>query len=237
MIGETLFESSNCSNTRLRWTTLLSLFLQTIAVATAFVLSLGHIDALPRPSIFNRPLPLPRKAITPVCRVHQNLAHDYQTLDQSTRAFVEPRFVPHGIGDEQNGPPAMPDRVTSLGSGPLDLFLRTSPAAVPHLVAPPSVRPVRVSHLDEGQLIKQIKPVYPELAKIAGVQGRVVLSAVISRDGGIETLQLLSGHPLLARAALDAVRQWRYRPYLLNAQAVEVETQITVNFILNSGQN
>jgi periplasmic protein TonB len=63
----------------------------------------------------------------------------------------------------------------------------------------------------------------------------VVLKAVISRDGTIENLQVLSGHPMLVRAAVDAVRQWRYRPYLLNGEAVEVETQITVNFVLSGG--
>jgi periplasmic protein TonB len=70
------------------------------------------------------------------------------------------------------------------------------------------------------------------LARQARVQGIVVLRAVISREGKIQGLEVLSGHPLLVQAAIDAVRQWRYRPYILNDQAIEVETQITVNFSL-----
>jgi protein TonB len=58
---------------------------------------------------------------------------------------------------------------------------------------------------------------------------------MISREGAIENLQVLSGHPMLVQAAADAVRQWRYRPYVLNGEAVEVETQVTVNFVLSGG--
>jgi len=87
----------------------------------------------------------------------------------------------------------------------------------------------------EGNLIHRVQPEYPQLARQARIQGTVVLRAVISREGRIENLQVLSGHPLLVPAALDAVRQWRYRPYSLNDQPVEVETQITVNFTLTGG--
>jgi len=73
------------------------------------------------------------------------------------------------------------------------------------------------------------------LARQVRVQGTVVLRAVISREGTIENLQVLSGHPLLVRAAMDAVRQWRYRPCVLNGEPVEVETQVTVNFVLSGG--
>jgi protein TonB len=85
----------------------------------------------------------------------------------------------------------------------------------------------------QGNLIKRVEPQYPIIAKTAGIQGSVVIKAIISRDGHIERMELLSGHPLLAHAALDAVRQWKYRPYYLNNEPVEVETQITVNFVLN----
>ena len=75
------------------------------------------------------------------------------------------------------------------------------------------------------------------MAVAAHVQGAVVLSAVISRSGTIENLRLMSGHPLLVQSAMDAVRQRRYRPYLLNGERVEVETQITVNFTLGGGSS
>ena len=87
----------------------------------------------------------------------------------------------------------------------------------------------------EGNLVHQVQPVYPLLARQARIQGSVVLRAVIDRDGNIKNLQVLSGHPMLVEAAMDAVRQWRYRPYVLNEQPIEVETQITVNFTLAGG--
>jgi protein TonB len=84
----------------------------------------------------------------------------------------------------------------------------------------------------EGNLIYRVEPKYPPLARQARVQGSVVLRAIISRSGTIENLQVLSGHPLLTGSAVDAVKQWRYRPYILNGEPVDVETEVTVNFIL-----
>jgi protein TonB len=69
----------------------------------------------------------------------------------------------------------------------------------------------------------------------ARVQGTVVLQAVIGKDGTIRELRLISGHPMLAPAAIEAVKQWRYRPYLLNGEPVEVDTQVNVNFTLGGG--
>jgi periplasmic protein TonB len=90
-----------------------------------------------------------------------------------------------------------------------------------------------VSQLALGRLIRQVQPVYPSLAKQAGVEGAVVLRALIATDGGVVNVQVLSGHVLLQESARRAVEQWRYQPYVLNGRAVEVETQITVNFRLN----
>ena len=86
--------------------------------------------------------------------------------------------------------------------------------------------------MSEGDLIRKVQPTYPPLARAARIQGTVVLQAVISKQGGIENLRVLAGHPMLVPAAIEAVRQWRYRPYILNNEPVEVETQITVNFAL-----
>jgi protein TonB len=100
---------------------------------------------------------------------------------------------------------------------------------------PPSIprAPVKVSTgVMSGLLVHQVQPTYPEIAKMARVEGTVVLLATISRDGTIENLRVVSGHPMLVRSAMDAVRQWRYRPYMLNQEPVEVETQVTVNFRL-----
>jgi protein TonB len=86
--------------------------------------------------------------------------------------------------------------------------------------------------MSEGDVVRKILPVYPPLARNARIQGQVVLQAVISKQGAIEDLKVVAGHPMLVSAAIDAVRQWRYRPYVLNNEPVEVETQITVNFSL-----
>jgi periplasmic protein TonB len=86
----------------------------------------------------------------------------------------------------------------------------------------------------QGSLIHTVQPVYPPLARAARVQGSVVLSAIIGKDGAIETLRALSGHPMLVMAAVNAVSQWRYRPYILNNEPIEVETRITVNFTLDN---
>ena len=87
----------------------------------------------------------------------------------------------------------------------------------------------------QGMLIRRIEPIYPPMARAARIQGAVLLAAVISKDGTISDLRTISGHPMLVPAAINAVSQWRYRPYILNGEAIEVETRITVNFILGAG--
>ena len=95
---------------------------------------------------------------------------------------------------------------------------------------------VRISQgVAQGLLVRKVQPGYPPVARQARIQGTVVLKAVINKTGDVESLELISGHPMLVPAAEEAVKQWKYRPYLLNGIAVEVETQITVNFTL-SGQ-
>jgi len=102
--------------------------------------------------------------------------------------------------------------------------------------APQGTRPMRVrvsQGVMQGMVISKVQPVYPADAKAARIQGSVVIAAIIGKDGNIQSERLMSGHPLLAPAAMDAVRQWKYRPYLLNGQAMEVDTQVTVNFTLS----
>jgi TonB family protein len=93
---------------------------------------------------------------------------------------------------------------------------------------------VRVSSgVAVGLLIKKVAPQYPDDAKQARIQGQVVLQAEIDKNGDIENLTLISGHPMLAPAAIEAVKQWKYKPYLLNGEPTKVETQIIVNFSLS----
>jgi protein TonB len=91
------------------------------------------------------------------------------------------------------------------------------------------------SGVEQGNLLSNVQPQYPPLARQAHIQGTVVLVAVIGKDGLVHNLQVKSGPPLLAQAAVSAVKQWRYRPYSLNGEPVEVETQINVNFTLAGG--
>jgi TonB family protein len=93
---------------------------------------------------------------------------------------------------------------------------------------------VRVSEsIVQGLMIKKVAPEYPPLARQARIQGTVVLKVQISKAGDVVSMQLVSGHPMLAPAAIEAVKQWKYMPYLLNGEPVEVETNVTVNFTLS----
>jgi protein TonB len=105
-----------------------------------------------------------------------------------------------------------------------------------HIDVPKIAVPVRQrvsTGVMTGLLIRKVQPNYPPLAKQARIQGTVVLQAQISKEGTIENLQLISGHPMLAPAAIEAVKQWRYKPYLLNGEPVAVDTQVIVNFNLS----
>ena len=125
--------------------------------------------------------------------------------------------IPGALGDGRRGIPG------SVG-GPM--------IAVPPPPAPAPTRPLRVSHWAEGNLVYQVQPRYPQIARMAAIQGTVELRAIVSRTGRIENLTVISGHSMLVAAALEAVKQWRYRPYMLNGEPIEVETEITVNFVL-----
>jgi protein TonB len=111
------------------------------------------------------------------------------------------------------------------------------------LVAPPPPPPVKKKKaipkrirvggsVQKARLAKRVSPRYPPLARQARIQGTVKLTAIIARDGSVEKLEVGSGHPLLVPSAIEAVRQWRYKPTLLNGVAVEVVTQIDVIFKL-----
>jgi protein TonB len=99
---------------------------------------------------------------------------------------------------------------------------------------PKPTGPVRVGgNVQAARIVNRVQPVYPPLARQTRISGTVRLHAIISKDGTIQQLEVMSGHPLLQQAALDAVRQWRYQPTLLNGEPVEVDTTIDVIFSLN----
>jgi protein TonB len=120
----------------------------------------------------------------------------------------------------------------SMG-GVIGGIISSTPVAVPKVATP---QRVRVSQgVSTGLLVRKVNPNYPPLARQARIQGTVVLQAEISKDGSIQNLRLISGHPMLAPAAIEAVKQWKYKPYLLNGEPVEVETTVQVNFTLSGG--
>jgi TonB family protein len=142
------------------------------------------------------------------------------------------------IRDAQQGEISAPDLPEGYASGTIEMpeIGKTQPFVEPPRItslAQPDRRPVKLSEgVLEAQLISRIEPQYPSLAKQTKTQGTVLLRAIISRDGRIASLTVLSGHPLLVQSALAAVREWRYRPTMLNGEPVEVETSITVIFRL-----
>lgn len=110
-----------------------------------------------------------------------------------------------------------------------------NPTDVMPVIAPATEFPKRVrvsTGVATGLLVNKVTPVYPDVAKAGHIQGAVILHALISKEGAVGNLQFVSGPPELAPSAIEAVKQWRYRPYLLNGRPVEVETQIQVNFTL-----
>ena len=242
MFADSFYESPWANRSRRGWTTLASFAVQAALVALLLVLPLIYTGALPqfqKPEIISMPaaqLAPPPAPPVPVAR------HNPVPLSNLLgNRLIAPTAIPHAIQHiEESTAPPPPVDVGSVpwstgsraGNGsPVGDFVRGLPtAALPP--PPPVVRTLRLSHMSEGSLTHRVQPEYPPLAKAAGIQGMVVLQAVIARDGSIEKLQVVSGHPMLAPAAVKAVQQWRYRPYLLNGDAVEVETQVTVNFML-----
>ena len=135
---------------------------------------------------------------------------------------------------QEDGRPE-PNPESKRPADPTSLSGAETPAASP---APGSVSSERIrlpAEIASGLLISKVMPTYPTLARQARIQGQVVLDVDISKEGTIESLRTITGHPMLIPAAIDAVKQWRYKPYLLNAEPVPVQTQVTVNFSLVSG--
>jgi protein TonB len=126
----------------------------------------------------------------------------------------------------------------SAGSGlaiPQSQDQTTAPAVQSEAPQPQAELPqrVRVAQGVRGLLVKKVQPKYPKKARENGIQGQVMLRAIISKDGDVVSLSAVSGDPLLVKSAVEAVKQWKYKPYLLNGRAMVVDTQILVNFTLS----
>jgi TonB family protein len=141
------------------------------------------------------------------------------------------RATPATAPVQDQAPDAAP--ALAMNSGGQDKALSSIVSSTPAVpsAAPPQV--ISISQgVSQGLLVRKVQPNYPSQAVSMRIEGPVNLQATIAKDGTIKEVKVLGGHPLLARAAADAVRQWRYKPYMLNGQPFEVHTEITVNFKL-----
>ena len=217
-----------------RWTAAASFSVQAAIVAAALVIPLLNPQRLPE-ALVRRPIFVPMSqgeahAQPSHSDIRSNGAVHIQPLVVNNTSFSFHPAQTQSPGTESTQAPGLRGVIES-GDGTEHSIMDVLARPVPLPIA--AVHQPRVSVMMHGNLVHRIEPEYPVIAKQAGIQGTVVIRAFISREGTIERTQLLSGPPLLARAALDAVRQWKYRPYYLNGEPVEVETQITVNFVLN----
>jgi protein TonB len=245
-----LFEQSVLIDhaTNKSWSVLVSLSAQVLLVGVAMAIPLVFPDRLPRfqwMQLISAPLPPAPSSVPRQEQVVRRNATE-QTL-QTPRAFVAPRQIPKNVAQiiDEPGPPMVgPSSPGVPGGTGSD---RTVAALVDKLIDKPAgpppkavaQKPVKAAEplpvggqVQAAKLIRQVIPQYPELAKRARISGTVRLVGIIGRNGTIENLQLVSGPPLLVRAAMDAVKQWIYKPTLLNTQPVEVIAPIDVVFTL-----
>jgi len=234
MFEDSTFESTGRIKTRSRRWMIAALALNGSVLTVLILVPLIYPEALPnwRPLIL---MEAPSAPSAPPQIQKQTPFHGRSEM--SGAILLVPTTVPRQLvqlDDRESLPPG--SGVANWDSGPgipggvekAFVSERREP-----LVKPAPRGPVAVSTgVMQGQLIYRVTPTYPAMGVAMHAQGTVVLEAVISRSGTIENLRVVSGPPILQQAALDAVRQWRYRPYELNSQPVEVETTVNVVFTL-----
>ena len=234
---------------RQTWATLVSFVLQCLMLGVLILLPLYFTEQLPKSQLLTfliepPPPPPPPPAAQQVAKIMKQIQSDLLSGGQ----LRTPTRIPQKVQmiKEEEAPPPMPGAGGVVGGvpggipgGQLGGVIGGIVNSTSNLAYIPKLQPVipqrvRISQgVTTGMLIHKVEPPYPALARSARIQGDVVLKAIIDKEGNIQDLQLVSGHPMLVPSAIQAVRQWRYRPYLLNGQPVEVETTITVIFTLN----
>jgi protein TonB len=236
MFEDSTFESTGRIRTRSQgWMAAAFVFNGSILLALILI-PLIYPEALPRQSL-SLLLEAPRPPAAAQPAPQPKPAERFRGVPQMDGAtLIAPRRIPITIA-QIRGPEA-PAAITGLPMGADDSNVAAREAFQaqrPMSVAPAA--PKGAVHLSSGVvsglLLTKTTPIYPPIAVAARVEGTVVLAAAISASGAIENLRVVSGHPMLQRAALDAVSNWHYRPFLLNGQPVEVETTINVIFTLN----
>jgi protein TonB len=248
LFADCLLETGGAQHRRLTLATVMSFVIQCSMLGFLIILPLMFTEALPKQQLLSflvappPPPPPPPAAATPPSL--QRIQSDFQNGELRTPTRI-PRAV-QMIKEEEATPPSLstggvvggvPGGIPGgqLGGVIGGIVSATSSlSAVPKLALPAPPKRVRISQgVTEGRILQRVEPQYPQIAKAARIQGQVVLTAIISKGGEIENLVLVSGHPMLVPAAIKAVQQWRYRPYLLDGEPVEVETTITVVFELS----
>jgi len=237
------------------WAITVSVAGQALLLSAGIVVSIFQTDTLPRGFAITRVAapwtlqkPAEPAAGSPVARPTRTGPHpffapskipDLQAKNSSASASLLHIDEPVGMDSMGIAGPGLLGTGGPIGSVDGVRLPPPPPASTPHPqvkpAAPVPSGPVRVSNgVQAAKLVRQVKPVYPPLARQARISGTVRLVAIIGRDGSIQNLQVASGHPLLTAAAVEAVKQWLYRPTLLSEQPVEVITQIDVNFTLTN---
>ena len=240
MFEDSLLEYGGRMKTKKPMAVFASFLIQSIVIAILVLVPLIYTEALPRHQLMTflmapppPPPPPPPPAPAPKVRVVPRVV-------QQPQEMVQPRAIPREVArivEEPLPPPGPVGGVVGgvaggIPGGSAGGLLGGVIAAAPPPPPPPPER-VRVGgQVQAAKLVNQPRPVYPPLARQARIQGTVRLEAVINKEGVIEELKVISGHPLLIPAAQAAVAQWRYEPTLLNGMPVEVITTIDVNFTL-----
>ncbi|HZP34393.1 MAG TPA: energy transducer TonB [Candidatus Acidoferrales bacterium] len=222
------------------WAVVLSTIVQVCVLVVLILIPLIYTQALPKAmltTLLIAPPPPPPpppppaeapKVIKPVARLIQQ------------GKLTQPRAIPKQVAvfKEAELPPEAPVAAGGVLGG-VDSGLLGGLGAGPAVAAPPPPPPPKQTQriklggqVVAAKLLAQPQPVYPPLARQARIQGNVVLHAIIDKDGRVGELQVISGHPLLVQSALEAVKNWRYQPTQLNGEPVEVDTTITVSFVL-----
>jgi periplasmic protein TonB len=246
MFEDSLLESGGRLKTKRGRTTTFAIILEIGLVGLMVLMPLIFTEALPKQQLMTflvappPPPPPPPPAAAPI-KIVKQIQTDIVNGELRTPTKI-PQKV-QMIKEDEAPPPVMASSGVVGGvpggipggqmGGVIGGIISSTPVAVPKVATP---QRVRVSQgVSAGLLVRRVNPSYPPLARQARIQGQVVLRAVISKDGSIENLTLVSGHPMLAPAAIDAVKQWKYKPYLLNGEPVEVDTEVLVNFTLSGG--
>lgn len=240
LFSHSLLERSGIERRRRAGSAAFSLMLQSLLVIVLILLPLWFVDSLPMHQLVTflaapPPPPAPPPPAAPEVKVVKMVS---QVLNGQLLAPSKiPKTVKMIKEEEAPPPPTMGVAGGVIGGVPggqsggvIGSLLSDANRSGPPVAAAIPKR-VRVSTgVAVGLLEKKVEPLYPMIALKARIQGTVQLRAVISKDGRIENLQLIEGHPMLVEAAINAVRQWHYKPYLLSGEPVEVETTVSVNF-------